>query len=356
MSNFRRAVFAVLGSTLAAWLTACASDGRPAPPTPAVSPNPSPSAPPIPAPPTPVPLSPSYFAKNPIDLMPEAQVAIAVNLDRVRTDPPLYRRLSKRLYETITENSGEIEAFRALLDRIQAIYVGLTDLEAEEPSLLMIVRGVENSQTLQEALLSSDDFQLEPNAHGFLRAELQDGDTFVLVDAHTALLYEPAYQSEIAPILAGRARTEFKRSSLYQTLSKSAGFGTAAASLLGTIRPETIEKFIADAPLAAGPLLNALRTVDSFGLRIQLERGVQVRLSAHTASPEEASKLVGMFDLLKQVALQSPRMQAWSPLLTQLRIDNRNDELRMQVTLPVEFLKELLDKKELFESRGQTTI
>lgn len=297
------------------------------------------SAPPPVAAPPPEP-KPLHFVEDPIDLLPELQGVVHINVRRLREEPQIFERLLERGLAS-TDDPEDAEQLRFLADHTESVLFGISRVSGEDPDFVLVVRT--RDRKLVDAAGVTLGTQTEVGPLGFRRAKLGEDD-LVLTDDYTAILYEPGLKTSIEAILSKRPGRRLRQGAVYEGLAQDVAFGSAPVSLLGTLPPEVVGKVTERAPPALLPLARALGSVHSYGGQIDISERVDLRLFAQGGGSAPVGVLAGAILMMKNALANSGDDPLVAKLARDLRVEVRDNVLELSYSLARAQLLEMLDE------------
>lgn len=295
--------------------------------------------PPAPAPPPPPP-EPTLFVEDPVDLLPDLQGVVHVNVRRLRGERTIFDKLLARALAS-ADDEEDREQVRFLAEHVETVLFGIGRRVGDDPDFVLVVR------TKGAPLVDEDGTTLgtktEAGPMGFRRAKLGDDD-LVLVDDYTALLYEAGLRTGVEAILARRPGKRFTDEPAFKGLADEVAFGSAPVSVLGTLPPELVAKITREAPPALAPLTQALTTVHSYGGQVDLGAALELRLLAQGRGSSSVGVLAGAILIMKNAVAQSGDDPLLSRMAEKLRVEARGDVLELSYSIEREELLGMLDR------------
>ncbi len=301
-----------------------------------------------------------YFVEDPIELLPALDAAAALNIDVLRREKTFFNRMAKLAREQAADAAQEkdakgengklfLEQINYALDNIQTVILGFSMTE-DDPQVVMVIRGGTAGNSLLDFYKKSGEKPLKVSKDGFPRGSTDEGDEIVFVDDYTVVFMEQGLAPRINGMLAGKQQQGLKDTQAYRSLSKEAGFHTATASLIGAFDPNSLAQMDAKLSPKARPFVKVLKKVNSFGLRVDLGNQAKFRLVANTASAKDASKLAGMLELFKEMAMEQLNNPLGQELISKLVIEGQNAVVRIFFELSQKQTQDIIKE---FEDHAQ---
>ena len=287
----------------------------------------------------PVPERARYLVEDPVDLLPELQAVLHINLRRLRQERDVYERVLGELLGRVDDPAATTQ-MRGLFERTEVALVGLGPTFDDGAELVVVLRTREPAVTDADGDLVGA--PLVPDDRGLRRAALE-GVELVLPDDYTAILVTPALRTGVDAILAGHPGRRFRDEPAFAGLAPEVAFGAAPISLIGKVPPGALAGLSAELAPTLRPLVGALETVHSYGGQLDVGETFDLRLFAQGGGEGPISVLSGALMVLKGALVDSGEHPALGQAAAKLAIEARGNVLELRYALTRAELLELLD-------------
>ncbi len=273
---------------------------------------------------------PVFFVEDPVDLLPNLQAAVHLNVRRIREHRDIFDRLVARAVEGADSDSAA-QSLKIAAEATETVLVGAARRPDGEPDLMLVVR-TQGHKVIDDAGKNLFGTETTEGDFGFLWGHVGEDD-LVVVDDYTVVVFQAGLRTRIEALLRRGPARRFKDEPVFRALAQDVAFGSAPVSMLGVLPPQVLDQMAPHLGPALGPLVGALRSVQSYGGQVDLSDALALRLLAKGRGSMQIGLLAGAILMMKSAVAGGGKDPMLVELAQNLRVETRGGVLELSYSI-----------------------